>query len=411
MEVRTRLLWRALLALAAVLAVIAPQAHALDRFTLASKLGHESRWLGAASGAYVMNLTTGRELFARNPDLALIPASNEKLFTTATTIMLMGANARLTTVVRAAPGTTIDDTGVVHGDLYLVGGGDPSLDDRDLQSLAQQLVQDQGITAISGGIIGDESLFDVRRGGPRTLFRPDGSMGGLLGALTWGHGRADTAGPAHLAAQRLHALLKADGVRMSRRARVGRLKAPAATQPPQETLAAVSSPTIRKLIRITNQPSDNFYAEMLLKNLGARFGGGGTTEAGVTVMRTELAKLGVEPTVTDGSGLSRGDRATPRQIVKLLGEMRKQPTGRDWAASLAAPGKWGTLHGRMRWTAAAGRCRMKTGTLIGVSALSGYCRAAGGDVIAFSFLENNVCAVCAKRVEDRMVPTIARYSR
>jgi D-alanyl-D-alanine carboxypeptidase/D-alanyl-D-alanine-endopeptidase (penicillin-binding protein 4) len=65
----------------------------------------------------------------------------------------------------------------------------------------------------------------------------------------------------------------------------------------------------------------------------------------------------------------------------------------------------------MRGTAAAGHCRMKTGTLIGVSALSGYCNAAGGDVIAFSFLENKVCAVCAKRIEDRMVPAIARYSR
>jgi D-alanyl-D-alanine carboxypeptidase/D-alanyl-D-alanine-endopeptidase (penicillin-binding protein 4) len=196
---------------------------------------------------------------------------------------------------------------------------------------------------------------------------------------------------------------------MSRRARVGRLRA--AAQAPQETLASVSSPTVRKLIRITNQPSDNFYAEMLVKNLGARFGDGGTTDDGVAVVRDQLAKLGVDSVITDGSGLSRADRATPRQIVRLLAEMRKQPVGADWRNSLAAPGKWGTLHSRMRGTAAAGHCRMKTGTLIGVSALSGYCNAAGGDVIAFSFLENKVCAVCAKRIEDRMVPAIARYSR
>jgi D-alanyl-D-alanine carboxypeptidase/D-alanyl-D-alanine-endopeptidase (penicillin-binding protein 4) len=196
---------------------------------------------------------------------------------------------------------------------------------------------------------------------------------------------------------------------MSRRARVGRLVS--ASQAPQPPLATVSSPTVRKLIRITNQPSDNFYAEMLVKNLGARFGAGGTTDAGVTVVRDELAKLGVDPVLTDGSGLSRADRATPRQIVRLLSQMRDQSVGADWRASLAAPGQWGTLHSRMRGTAAAGRCRMKTGTLIGVSALSGYCNAVGGDVIAFSFLENNVCAVCAKRVEDGMVPAIARYSR
>jgi len=398
-----------LLALAAALALVAPPAHALDRFTLVRKLRTASRWLGAASGAYVVDLTTGRELFARNPDLPLIPASNEKLFTTAAAILLMGPQTRLTTVIRAAPATTIDASGVVHGDLYLVGGGDPSLNDQDLQSLAQHLLQEQGITAITGGIIGDESLFDLRRGGPRTLFRPDGSMGGLLGALTWGPGRADAGGPAHLAAARLHDVLKADGVRMSRRARVGRLVT--ASQAPQPPLATVSSPTVRKLIRLTNQPSDNFYAEMLVKNLGARFGAGGTTEAGVAVVRDELAELGVDPVLTDGSGLSRADRATPRQIVRLLAQMRDQPVGEVWPASLAAPGQWGTLHSRMRGTAAAGRCRMKTGTLIGVSSLSGYCNAAGGDVIAFSFMENDVCAGCAKRIEDRMVPAIARYSR
>ena len=63
----------------------------------------------------------------------------------------------------------------------------------------------------------------------------------------------------------------------------------------------------------------------------------------------------------------------------------------------------------MRGTAAAGRCQAKTGTLIGVSALSGYCTTAGGGTVAFSFLENGVCNVCAKKVEDRMTAAIARY--
>jgi D-alanyl-D-alanine carboxypeptidase/D-alanyl-D-alanine-endopeptidase (penicillin-binding protein 4) len=112
----------------------------------------------------------------------------------------------------------------------------------------------------------------------------------------------------------------------------------------------------------------------------------------------------------DGSGLSRADRVSPQQIVGLLAAMRSTPVGDVWRASFATPGMHGsTLVHRMRHTYAVGRCQAKTGTLIGVSVLSGYCNAAGGDLVAFSFMENAVCAVCAKAVEDRMVPEIARY--
>jgi D-alanyl-D-alanine carboxypeptidase/D-alanyl-D-alanine-endopeptidase (penicillin-binding protein 4) len=63
----------------------------------------------------------------------------------------------------------------------------------------------------------------------------------------------------------------------------------------------------------------------------------------------------------------------------------------------------------MTGTAARGRCRAKTGTLIGVSALSGYCVDPAGHTIVFSLIENGVCAVCAKKLEDQMVPMLARY--
>jgi D-alanyl-D-alanine carboxypeptidase/D-alanyl-D-alanine-endopeptidase (penicillin-binding protein 4) len=90
--------------------------------------------------------------------------------------------------------------------------------------------------------------------------------------------------------------------------------------------------------------------------------------------------------------------------------MQQQTFAAAWRASLAAPGVPGTtLRRRMRGTAAVGRCRAKTGTLRGVSALSGYCLSRGGHDIAFSFIENDFCRACAKRVEDRMVPAIARY--
>jgi serine-type D-Ala-D-Ala carboxypeptidase/endopeptidase (penicillin-binding protein 4) len=399
------------LTLAAAVAAAAPAA-ALDRATLARKLSRETRHLGAYSGAYVFDLTTGKRLFSRRPDVALAPASNEKLFTTAAALLLLGPDATLTTTLRAAPGTTVEPTGVVRGDLYLVGGGDPSLNDAALTTLVRQLIDDHGVNEIVGGVIGDESLFDSLRGGPRTLFQRDGSMGGLLGALTWSHGRSGLGGPAQLAATRLQELLKAARVKMGRRPRTGKLATQAQStggEPADQTLAWVSSPPLSRLVKITNQPSDNFYAEMLVKGLGARFGGAGTTTAGIDVVEAKMAELGIRPTLVDGSGLSRADRASARQVVRLLRAMRATPVAQVFDESLARPGGWGTLERRMLGTAAVGRCRGKTGTLIGVSALSGYCTSRGGHLVAFSFLSNGVCTPCVKRVEDRMVPVIARF--
>ena len=121
------------------------------------------------------------------------------------------------------------------------------------------------------------------------------------------------------------------------------------------------------------------------------------------------ARLGVAAQVFDGSGLSRADHVSARQLVGLLREMNASTVIRPFGASLPVAGASGTLRRRMRGTAAAGRCRAKTGTLRGVSALSGFCTAANGHLLAFSFIENRVNAYAAKQIEDRMVPEIARY--
>jgi len=167
---------------------------------------------------------------------------------------------------------------------------------------------------------------------------------------------------------------------------------------------------MRDLITTTNAPSDNFYAEMLVKALGANFGSGGSTRAGLAVVRADLAAFGIHPRLADGSGLSRLDRTTARQVVRLLERMAAQTqAARAWMSSLAVVGRSGTLRRRNRRTAAAGACRGKSGTLSGVSALSGYCLARGGHTLAFSVLANRVSTSGAKRVEDRMAAAIARY--
>jgi D-alanyl-D-alanine carboxypeptidase/D-alanyl-D-alanine-endopeptidase (penicillin-binding protein 4) len=181
-----------------------------------------------------------------------------------------------------------------------------------------------------------------------------------------------------------------------------------ATAPEPEALVTLPSPTIGDLIAATNVSSENFYAEMLAKALGARFGTGGSTAAGLAVAREQLATLGIHPTLVDGSGLSRADRTTARELVRLLQRMDGQDTAATWTASLPVAGTTGTLRRRMRATPAAGRCQAKTGSLIGVSALSGYCTTTGGVRVAFSFVENRVCTSCAKKIEDRMLSAIAR---
>jgi D-alanyl-D-alanine carboxypeptidase/D-alanyl-D-alanine-endopeptidase (penicillin-binding protein 4) len=399
----------ALVALLALAFAAAPAAHAVDRAGLRSTLAKLHNRLGSSAGAYVVDLGDGSVLYRHRETLALAPASNEKLFVTSTALLRFGATGTLATALAAAPGVAVDDAGVLRGDLYLVGGGDPTLGDAGLAALADQLVQD-GVTRIDGAIIGDESAFDTLRGGPGSAFRPDGDLGGWLTALSWRHGRAGAAGPARAAATKLASLLKARHVAYARKARAGRLATVAGggVAADAQPLATIASPAMGTLIAMTNTPSENFYAEMLTKALGAHYGAGGSTAAGLAVVRDQLATFGIHPRMADGSGLSRADRTTAQQVVRLLDRMNGQDTAATWRASLPVAGQTGTLRTRMRRTAAAGRCSAKTGTLIGVSALSGYCTTTGGRNVAFSFLENRVCNYCAKKVEDRMVSAIAR---
>jgi serine-type D-Ala-D-Ala carboxypeptidase/endopeptidase (penicillin-binding protein 4) len=374
---------------------------------------------GPSSGAYVEDLSTGQTLFSERASTGRLPASVEKLYTTATALLRFGPNSNFLTRVFGVG--EISD-GTFTGTLYLKGGGDPtfgaqSFDDHhyggagaSMQRLVADLIRDTGITAVRGRIVGDESYFDSLRGTVATDFESSGYVEGLLSGLAYDRGYTSVSEltfqprPALFAAQQFAAALRAAGVNVPRRTPVYTGSTPrGATQ-----LTDVHSPRMSTIVALTNTPSDNFFAEMLMKDLGARFGGRGTTAGGASVVRAQVGQsFGIHPRLDDGSGLSYDDATSPRDLVTLLGHMA---TNKAFVSSLAVAGRTGTLVDEMRGTYAQGRCRGKTGTLQAVSNLAGYCTARNGDTLAFAFLMSSVNPSSAHPVQDRMALALADYN-
>ena len=178
------------------------------------------------------------------------------------------------------------------------------------------------------------------------------------------------------------------------------------------------SAALRAVLRHMNKESDNFFAEMLLKGLGKDFYGEGSTAAGTRASKDALHALGVKTgtyVIQDGSGLSYGDRLTAEGVVKVLGAMRQREDFDDYYDSLAIAGKDGTLHDRMRGTAAAGNAHAKTGTLNIAVCLSGYVTSANDHLVAFSILMNGGSMGTsgwgtATTAQDKIVAALAKAS-
>lgn len=391
--------------LTAAMGIVPAPASALSLDAVQARLLREMRLAGPSAGAAVVDLTSGVTLFGSRPDVRRAPASVNKLFTTSTALLALGPDATLDTDVLAS--VPPNAAGVIDGDLYLRGAGDPTLTTAAVGALATRLATIGRISRVRGSVIGDESAFDQRRGSYDSGYALDSEIEGQLGALVVDRGyarRRFQARPALYAAQRLVGALRARHVTVTGATTTG-------TTPVTATVVdSTPSPPISSLIARTNAPSDNYLAETLLKVLGARLGGAGTTPAGAGVVRAQLARLGVAATVVDGSGLSRADQVAPRQVVNLLRAVDAAEQGPLFAGSLALAGRSGTLAKRMRGTSASGACRAKTGTLRGVSGLAGICDTPTGDRVAFAFLMNGVNIYAARRLQDRMTVALAQYA-
>ncbi|MGI8633073.1 MAG: D-alanyl-D-alanine carboxypeptidase/D-alanyl-D-alanine-endopeptidase [Solirubrobacterales bacterium] len=403
-----------------------PQARssAISLRTLRGRLASSMRSAGRYSGAYVYDLDSKRGLYSKRGTRTRILASNTKLFTTAASLERLGARMPITTSVRAS-GTRQPVTGSatdwkLSGDLYLRGGGDPVFGWptyhrryahgllTDVRELAAAIA-DSGLTEVSGALYADDTIFDRLRGVPGSGYALSRWIGPVSG-LSWnggfvGNGQTSfLANPPLTASRELASALRRRGVKVRDAARLRVTPTSAAT------VADIASPTLAELAGETNRQSDNFVAEMLLKGLGAGTGGDGTTRSGARAARSAAQAIGQSrATLVDGSGLSRGNRAAPAHVVRLLRGMYASDSWEPFRDSLARPGRSGTLNKRMRGTLARNRCRAKTGTLNGASALSGYCKTGSGRHVAFSFLMNGANVYTARRVQDQMASAIAAY--
>jgi D-alanyl-D-alanine carboxypeptidase/D-alanyl-D-alanine-endopeptidase (penicillin-binding protein 4) len=145
-------------------------------------------------------------------------------------------------------------------------------------------------------------------------------------------------------------------------------------------------------LAVTNKQSQNFYAEQILKTLGAERGDG-SWQGGCQAARTAMGELGLDPAsyvLDDGCGLSRENRASPKAFTTLLAAMHQHSHGQHYRQTLAVTGVDGTLRKRLTDESYRGRVLAKTGSFTGVRAMSGYVQTRSGEWLAFSLLINDV---------------------
>jgi D-alanyl-D-alanine carboxypeptidase/D-alanyl-D-alanine-endopeptidase (penicillin-binding protein 4) len=353
------------------------------------------------TGAIAIDLRTGSTVFAHNAQTSFLPASAEKLPVSFAALKILGPRYRFRTEV---VGAGWRDGRVWKGNLWLVGYGDPTLAPGDLDRLARKFAA-TGIRRIVGRVFGDDTRFDARRDGLgwKSSYlgiesRPISALSVSGLRLTGVHGSAIAAARAYAAALERH------GIAVTGRS--GSRRAPARALP---IVFDLSEP-LSRLLRLVNGESDNFAAEMLLKELGATRAEQGSSAAGARVVRGVLRTANIPLAgvrLADGSGLSRFDRLTAQALTSILRAGAADPAIRGaFVSSLAVAGVSGTLERRLAVRPTRGRVIAKTGTTFRASALAGFV----GTRYVFAILQNGdpVPYWTAREAQDRFVTVLAR---
>ena len=378
---------RPLRALVLCLVALAPATPALAAPPLPTGIPSILRSYGLAvggTGVTIVNLKDGQVAYRYHAWKQLAPASNEKLITTVAALATLRPGFRYETTLSGG-GTRAGAT--YRGDVFLVGAGDPTLSSGSLATLAKRLRQ-SGVRHITGRVLGDETIFDRMRFGPQWKTSFYGTESAPLSGLTVNRNTAPNGHmlpyPALSAARLMRQALIAQGITVSGGAATG--KAPfGATE-----LVSVRSKPLWMILRSMDRYSDNFLAEMVIKTVGALGGNKGSTAGGLAVAQSVLQETIGEDAknlhLVDGSGLSAANRLTASALAELLARTSADPTlGPPLRQALAIAGVNGTLRDR---PSGSGRVLAKTGTLDGVSSLSGYATTQSGVRFAFSILMN-----------------------
>jgi D-alanyl-D-alanine carboxypeptidase/D-alanyl-D-alanine-endopeptidase (penicillin-binding protein 4) len=345
----------------------------------------------------IFNPLTADTIYSVNHTRSMIPASNTKLFTTATALKIMGRDFPLHTKILMDNNALADS--ILTGDVYIKGYGNSVFSSEDLDSLVSEIAKN-GITKITGNIIGDDTFFDdvytrddwIKDENANVKLPPVSAL--VVDRNTkyvkkkrrgrWRTYKVHVTNPPKYAAQLLKQKLVESGITVEGVAKTGKT-------PITATLLVQSSVVLNKLIQLINKNSDNFLAECLFKTIGAISSGNQgnsfySTQAILTFIK-DNAIYSENTSIVDGSGISRFDQITVSAIAGLLEimyfDLKIFP---DFYNSLSIAGVDGTLEERFAKKGTSINFRGKTGTLNGVSSLSGYLTTKSGDELIVSMI-------------------------
>jgi len=352
---------------------------------------------GTRIGMLIYNPLTRDTIYSINHTESMIPASNTKLFTTATALEIMGGSYILSTQILTDDNDLTD--GKVDGNIYIKGLGNSVFTSEDLTEMAAGLHK-LGIKEITGKVIGDDTFFDdvytrddwIKDENANVKLAPISALvidrnktrvkkksRGRLRSYT-----VNVSNPPLFAAEQLVEKMVEFEIKVVGSAEKG--ETPLTAQ-----LLLEETIELRELVKLINKNSNNFLAECLFKTIGAV----ASSKQGNSFYSTQAILTFIEDngiysegtSIVDGSGISRFDQITAGAIVGLLERMYFDIKNfNDYYNSLSIAGVDGTLNERMYNTDAENNFRGKTGTLNGVSSLSGYLATANGDDLIVSII-------------------------
>ncbi len=474
--IRTRIFLQAGLILLALLAGLAasastavPRASATELKRQIAAILDGSSAPGARQGAFLRVMGTGRVLYSRNGTTPMVPASNMKVLTTAVALDRLGPGFRYRTEL---VGPKPDRQGVVRGDVYLRGSGDPTMTPpysqpavEPFRFFAQQL-KAQGVRQVVGDVVADDSAFDrefvargwldryrldsyaapvaalslngnvvevivtaegIRTEPPTTGIRFSNQMGSageiyldraagsdtivVRGSVAPGEvvRRSLTVdNPPRFAAGAFQEVLRSSGIPQQGGLRLIRPVGEPALLAGMHTYARYESPRLSEILEQINRESDNLFAQHLFKTLGENRSGRGTAATGQAAVTDFLHRHGI-----DAKGLVMADGCGLSPVDRVTPAQMVGVLGAMYGHPQRAV-FWESLptggQGTLAYRLAGLKVRAKTGTLARDSSLSGYVVTATGQTVAFALFFNNLEGLgSAVDAQDRIVNLLAAW--